>query len=128
VSDSGPVRTALAFVRMINSHDVKRLMSLVSDDHRFVDALGQVVSGRESLEDAWSGYFELFPDYHVFIDNALRKGKVVGLFGTASGSFHRRNWAIPGAWKAVVIGGKVSEWRVYADNEPVWKLLGIRRY
>jgi ketosteroid isomerase-like protein len=128
VNQAGPVRTALAFVRTINSHNVKRLMSLVSDDHKFVDALGQVVSGNANLESAWSGYFELFPDYHVTIGNALEKGDVVGLFGTASGSFHRRNWEIPGAWKAVVRGGKVSEWRVYADNEPVWKLLGVRRY
>ncbi|HME18643.1 MAG TPA: nuclear transport factor 2 family protein [Nitrososphaerales archaeon] len=128
MADSGPVQTALAFVRAINRHDVSLLMSLASDDHRLVDALGQVASGRESLENAWSGYFDLFPDYHVSIDNALGKGNIVGLFGTASGSFHRRNWAIPGAWKAVVRGAKVAQWRVYADNEPVWKLMGVRRY
>jgi hypothetical protein len=24
--------------------------------------------------------------------------------------------------------GRVSEWRVYADNEPVWKIMGVKRY
>lgn len=38
------------------------------------------------------------------------------------------HWEITAAWKAVVRGGYVSEWRVYADNEPVWKIMGVKRY
>jgi len=37
------------------------------------------------------------------------------------------HWEIPAAWKAVVHNERVSEWRVYADNEPVWKVMGVKR-
>ena len=60
---------------------------------------------------------------------------MVGLFGTAQGTYSvngklvsENHWEIPAAWKAVVQGGRVSEWRVYADNEPVWKIMGVKRY
>ena len=32
-------------------------------------------------------------------------------------------WETPAAWRAVVEGGLVAEWRVYADNEPMRKLM-----
>jgi len=40
----------------------------------------------------------------------------------------KNHWEIPAAWKAVVQRGRISEWRVYADNEPVWKIMGVKRY
>jgi ketosteroid isomerase-like protein len=123
-----PVEVALAFTKAINSHDPDRLVALATDNHTLVDALGQSVSGRDAVGKAWRAYFELFPDYRVTVDSALGEGGVAGLFGHASGSFHRRNWTIPAAWRAVIKRGKVREWRVYADNEPVWKLLGVKRY
>jgi len=128
MATAGPVKSALEFVKTINRHDARRLMSLATDDHRFVDALGQVVVGKGELERAWEGYFELFPDYRMSVGDVMSAGGVVGLFGSASGSFHRRNWEIPAAWRAEVKKGKVSEWRVYTDNEPVWKMLGVKRY
>jgi hypothetical protein len=32
-------------------------------------------------------------------------------------------WETPAAWRAVVEGGLVAEWRVYADNEPMRELM-----
>jgi hypothetical protein len=31
------------------------------------------------------------------------------------------SWETPAAFRAVIKDGKVSEWRVYADNEPMKK-------
>jgi len=31
---------------------------------------------------------------------------------------------VPAAWLAVVKDGLVAEWRVYADNQPLRKLMG----
>ena len=126
---------ALAFVDMINRHDVDGLVAMLTEDHCFVDGLGQVVRGREQVKKGWVAYFGWFPDYSIQVDDILSKGNVVGLFGTAQGTYSvngellpRNHWEVPAAWKAVVLDGCVSEWRVYADNEPVWKIMGVKRY
>lgn len=56
-------------------------------DHCFVDGLGQVVSGRGQMKNGWIGYFDWFPDYSVRVDDILSNGNVVGLFGTAQGTY-----------------------------------------
>ena len=126
---------ALAFVDRINRHDVAGLAALMTEDHRFVDGLGQEVRGREQMEKGWLGYFAWFPDYFIKVDDTLSHGNVVALFGTAQGTYAVKgnllaeaHWEIPAAWKALVRDGRVSEWRVYADNEPVWKIMGVKRY
>ncbi|MGB7124507.1 MAG: nuclear transport factor 2 family protein [Thermoplasmata archaeon] len=133
--DSDTVRTALKFVNEINRHDVDRLVALLSDDHLFVDGLGQEVRGRERLREAWRTYFEWFPDYHLGVKEWFQNGRVVGMFGTASGTYAvagelpvRNRWRTPAAWRAVVREHQLSHWQVYADNEPVWKIMGVKRY
>ena len=126
---------ALEFVDRINRHDVAGLAALMTEDHRFVDGLGQEVQGREQMEKGWLGYLAWFPDYSIKVDDVLSQGDVVALFGTAQGTYLTKenpsvetHWQIPAAWKAVVRDGRVAEWRVYADNEPVWKAMGVKRY
>jgi hypothetical protein len=36
-------------------------------------------------------------------------------------------WRIPAAWKGSVRDGKVAEWRVFADNKPVYDILARRK-
>jgi ketosteroid isomerase-like protein len=126
---------ALAFVDHINSHDVPEIASLMSEDFLFVDGLGQEVCGRRHMEKGWQAYFEWFPDYSIQVDDAFSRGPVAGLFGFAEGTYSTQgqmrpenHWRIPAAWKAVVRDGRISEWRVYADNEPVWKIMRVKRY
>jgi uncharacterized protein (TIGR02246 family) len=126
---------ALEFVDRINRHEAAGLAALMTEDHLFIDGLGQEVRGREQMEKGWLGYFAWFPDYSIQVDDALSRGNVVALFGTAEGTYvvngnllAEAHWEIPAAWKAVVRDGRVSEWRVYADNEPVWKIMGVKRY
>jgi len=129
------VDVALAFVDRINCHDVAGLVALMAEDHRFVDGLGQELRGREQMEQGWRGYFAWFPDYSIRVENALSDGNVVVLLGMAQGTYAtNRNappdnhWEIPAAWKAVIQNERIAEWRVYADNEPVWKIMGVKRY
>jgi len=124
----------LGFVEAINRHDVDGLVALMTEDHCFIDGLRQTVRGRERMEKGWVGYFGWFPDYCVRVDEILSKGNRVGLFGTAQGTYSvngellpKNHWEIPAAWKAAVQRGRISEWRVYADNEPVWKIMGVKR-
>ena len=126
---------ALEFVDHINSHDTASLANLMTEDVLFVDGLGQEVRGWRKMNLAWKGYFELFPDYSIQVDDVFCQGSVAGLFGYAQGTFAvggempaENRWRIPAAWKAAIREGLVAEWRVYADTEPVWKIMRVKRY
>jgi hypothetical protein len=57
-------------------------------------------------------------------------GNVVVVFGAAGGTISaggkmppENKWETPAAWRAVLKNGMVQEWRVYADNKPVYDIL-----
>ena len=122
----GTSNVALKFVSRINAHDVEGMVSLMSRDHVFIDSLGNRFV-RPEIEEGWRQYFTTVPDYGIAIESKLRNGKLVVIFGTASGTYvseggtlkAENRWATPAAWRAVISRGKVSEWRIYADNEPI---------
>src|SRR5437870_1564336 len=63
--------TILAFIDRINAHDVEGLAELMSDDHTFIDAHGNQVSGKEKMTAGWRGYFEWFPDYYIEVNEVF---------------------------------------------------------
>lgn len=114
------------FVARISRHDVASLMGLMTPDHRLIDPGGAVVSGLERLRTAWQSYFDMIPDYWITVEETLAHDDTVMLVGRAGGTYapdgrllpaHR--WQVPAAWRAVVRDGRVAEWQVYADNEPL---------
>jgi ketosteroid isomerase-like protein len=118
------------FVAAINEHDTKWLSSLMTEDHEFVDALGERVHGRDRMLQGWRKYFSLMPDYRLDIDSIIAEGTVVGLFGKASGTFTvdgnlrpENSWRIPIALRALVDGERVQKWQVFADNKPVYEIM-----
>ena len=124
-----PQEVAEHFVSMINAHDVERLASLMTADHRFIDSLGTVVEGRDATREGWMFYFSMVPGYHLDISHSFVakdcKAEAM-LVGVASGSYwsdgiKRPNseWSTPVALRALVRDGQIAEWQVYADNEPI---------
>ena len=129
-----PIEIVRHYVGRINAGDTAGLGSLVTEDHRFVDAEG-TAHPRGLTRDGWAGYFEIFPDYRIEVEVILANGDTVAAFGYASGSFQGKGaeksggaWRFPAAWKAVVRGEKILEWRVYADIEPMMRSMGMRRF
>ncbi len=121
---------AKAFVERINAGDVAGLAALMTDDHRFVDSLGNVVVGREAMRQGWVGYFGMVPDYRLVMDDWFCEGSFVVMLGTASGTYSpdgspkpEHRWTTPTAIRAVIREHLVAEWRVYADNEPIRQLM-----
>jgi limonene-1,2-epoxide hydrolase len=159
---------AQAFVRAINRQDVEALAGLMTEGHRFIDSLGNVVEGREKMRAAWAGYFRMVPDYTIAVeetycdeksrnagpstphpsDEDLSPGTpvpsaaadsaqddsiimnsaqgVVVMLGMVQGTYSpdgqlraENLWKTPAALRAFIEDGKVAEWRVYADNEPI---------
>ena len=118
--------TFAAFAAAINHHDVEALTALMTTDHVFVDSLGQRAQSAASMEAGWRAYFAMCPDYWIRADHVAMDDGVVLAAGEAGGTIDGVPWRIPAAWKAVVRDDKVAEWRVFADNKPVFEIL-VRR-
>lgn len=123
-------QAARRFVERINAHDVDGIAGLLSDDHRFIDSLGNVFVGRATLERGWRAYFAMVPDYTIDVAAVVEDGPAVVLVGTAHGTYSPGGelrsggrWSTPAAFRARVCDGLVTEWQVYADNEPIRQLM-----
>ena len=117
---------AQAFIRAINRQDVNAIAELMTEQHRFIDSLGKLFEGRETLRRGWTKYFEMVPDYTVAIEETLCDGSIVVMLGVAEGTFApdgnlkpENRWTTPTAFRAFIEGEKVAEWRVYCDNDPI---------
>ena len=118
-----PVETVLAFLNAINHHDSDQLADLMTEDHVFIDSLGASVHGREKMRIGWRAYFAFCPDYRVSHNDIFHTGNKVAVFGSAGGTIREIRWETPAAWRVVVHDGLIQEFRVYADNKPVYDIL-----
>ena len=126
-----PLDVAMDFVKRINTRDVDSICELMTVDHIFQDALGKRFIGREKMREGWRAYLKTVPDYQVHADEFFQTGDRLAIFGTASGTCANSGsassdsfWQVPAAWRAVIRDGLIAEWRVYADNQPLRKLMG----
>jgi ketosteroid isomerase-like protein len=125
-----PQEVVKAFIERINAHDVEGMYELMSEDHAFIDSDGFAHEGRDMMRKAWQDYFTMMPDYWIECDQILSEGEVIAVFGKAGGTYTRDGelkvenmWEVPAAWRAVVRGDKVSEWRIYVDVEPIRQIM-----
>jgi ketosteroid isomerase-like protein len=125
-----PVEVVLAFIDRLNAQDVQGMTALMTTDHLFTDSLGDQMRGRENMRQSWIAYFFLVPDFTITCSSIFRRENEIALFGTAQGTLKSDKhlpaggaWQMPAAWKATVRNGLVAEWQVYADNEPVRRLM-----
>ncbi len=149
-----PLEVTMDFIKRINEGDVNALCELMTEGHVFQDALGKRFIGRETMRQGWTNYLKIVADYRVHADEFFHANERIAIFGTASGRYvgpqgpsmeagtgapvhakaeHDRDlyaigsngfWEVPAAWLAMVQHGKIAEWRVYADNQPLRKLMG----
>ncbi len=105
------------------------LANLMTEDHRFTDPLANAVEDARRCAPA-GFYFRMVPDYTVAVEETYSDGPVVVLLGVAGGTYApngelkpENRWKTIAALRAVIEDGKVSEWKVYADNEPMRRLM-----
>ena len=117
---------AQAFIRAINRQDADALAGLMTEQHRFIDSMGKASVGRETMRQSWIKYFQMVPDYTVAVEETLCDGPVVVMLGVAEGTYAphgqlkpENRWTTPTVFRAFIEEGKVAEWRVYCDNEPI---------
>jgi len=125
-----PIETVLDFLDRINKRDADKLAELMTEDHVFIDSLGNAVRGRENMRAGWRGYYSFCPDYWVSHEEILENRNIVAVFGAAGGTIAangklppENKWRTSAAWMAVVQNGLVKEWRVYADNKPAYEII-----
>jgi len=123
----------LKFISAINSRDIEMLCQLMTEDHLFIDSGGGQYCGRETMRSGWLGYFSMVPDYTIEAREAIAEGSTVIVIGMAQGTYSpdgkldsADRWSTPAAWRAVVAGGRVAVWQVFADNEPIRQIM--RKY
>jgi ketosteroid isomerase-like protein len=128
-----PLDVVMDFIKRINSGDVDAICELMTPDHIFQDALGERFIGKEKMREGWRMYFKLISDYQVHAEEFFQTNDLLAVFGTASGIYSGNGapatqnfWEVPAAWRAVVRDGLIAEWRVYADNQPLRKLMGAQ--
>lgn len=124
-----PLAVVRHFMAAINGADVDALAELLTKGHVLVDSLGYRVRGRQAVTRAWAGYFAMVPDYRIVARETVVSGRTVVVLGTAAGSYvslddtNHGKWQVPAAWRAVIQRGRIAEWQVYADNEPIRALM-----
>jgi len=118
------MKTIADFAAAINSHDLKRIAALISDDHTFIDAHGNEMTGKETMKTGWASYFQLFPDYYIEIEEIFTKGYLAMVHGYAGAGVGEKAWKIPAAWRAIVRDGKIKLWQVYADTKIQFERIG----
>jgi len=120
------------FVAAINSHSVSDIISLMTDDHKFIDSFGIELTGKDKLKRAWIEYFRLFPDYKMVIEEILVNKNNAALIGYSYGTYSKdgklkpeNKWEVAAAWFTTVKDKKIKAWRIYADLTPIIKILQL---
>jgi ketosteroid isomerase-like protein len=132
VDEGEEARTAVdALVAAINSGHAERIVGAMGGEPVFIDSLGTRIKGRQPILAAWRAYLRMFPDYRIEVDAMFPRGREVMLHGRAGGTLHRDGravesgrWEILAAWRAQTDSRRVLVWQVFADNKPVYALLG----
>ena len=113
----------LDYIAAINEADLDRILSLMSDDHIMIDSQDHKMTGKDNLRQAWIGYFGLFPDYKIEVNEILEKDSLICILGYASGTYKNLKnddnsnfWKIPLALAAIIKDNYISQWQIYADN------------
>jgi len=130
VKTANPAEVFRKFVAAINRHDVDTLLQFMTEDHLFLDSLGNRVQGAAKMQSGWRAYFTICPDYRITPEKILADAgtgaATILATGKASGTIDQVAWQTPAAWQAIIRDGKVAEWRVFADNKPVYEILARR--
>ena len=125
-----PVETVLRFLETIKQHDADKLAALMTEDHVFIDSLGQAVNGRDNMRLGWRGYYAFCPDYWISHEKIFSSANLVAVFGAAGGTIAadgelppENKWRTSAAWLALVDEDLIQRWQVYADNKPVYDIM-----
>jgi ketosteroid isomerase-like protein len=119
-----PSAVAAEFNDYVNEADLRALASLMSEDHRLIDSLGNMVSGKPACIAAWNSFFQAFPGYRNTFEQFHEADHTVLITGFSECPNHMELTG-PAIWMATVITDRLTEWRVFEDTAVNRMALGI---
>jgi hypothetical protein len=129
-AESSALEVAAAFVALINARDTEGILAAVTPGSRFFVEGESPTGGRESLRDAWAGYFAAFPDYEIHVDESIEKDDAAYLVGHTVGSHVPEELeSVHGSviWRCEVVDGLVDEWSVHPSSPANRMSFGLGR-
>jgi len=124
MNSTDPKLITLQFNEYINQQNVRGLTGLMTEDHRFIDRAGTVVSGKDSMTKTWVRFFELFPEYCNTFERVESHGNLVILHGYAT--WKKGDAPDHAIWTATIENDLVAEWRIYEDSEENKKKFNLK--
>jgi ketosteroid isomerase-like protein len=115
---------ATEFNDHVNEANLRALASLMSEDHRFIDSLGNMVSGKPACIAAWNGFFKAFPGYRNTFERFHEVDHTVVITGFSHCPNHMELTG-PAIWTATVVADRLTEWRAFEDTAVNRIALGI---
>jgi ketosteroid isomerase-like protein len=119
-----PLGTVLRFNHFINTQDLTGLNEMMTEDHAFIDSVGEIERGRKAMIQAWKTFFTLYPSYRNVFQQVTVEGDRVTMLGRS----HCQEEPIldgPAIWTAHIRDNLVTEWRVYDDTPENRRTLGL---
>jgi len=120
----------LEFIDFINKHNIEGMAGLLSEDHIFIDAHNNSVTGKENMIASWKIYFEWFPDYTIETCDIIQGETCTAVFGFANGTFRslhnperNNHFHLPAAWRVIVENNKIKQWQVYSDTKVPFEIM-----
>ena len=116
----------LNYVSAINNADILEMDKIMSNDLLYIDSAGKEYRGKEVMIQAWITYFTMFPDYKIEVTEITENDAMIGLFGSASGTFNEKKTAyyrLPAAWKVIVREGNIVHWQVYCESKKIEEIM-----
>jgi ketosteroid isomerase-like protein len=124
------MQVLIKFIEAINNHDVEGILKIITKDHIFIDSLGQSMQGAGAMKIAWVKYFDIVPDYEITIHEVFEKENIMVIVGKAKGTYAEsgkvvgaNKWETTAAWRAVISTERIAQWQVFADNEPIRRVI-----
>ncbi|MFX1548560.1 MAG: nuclear transport factor 2 family protein [Promethearchaeota archaeon] len=109
-----PKITALLYNEYINTRNLEGVISLMAENHRFIDSKNRV-ENKEQMEKSWKEFFFEYPDYKNIFHTVISRDNLVILLGHSECSEPVLDG--PAIWSAKIENDQVSEWRIYDDTK-----------
>lgn len=107
----------LRFVDHVNRGDLERIAPMLAPNHLLSDDPASCFEGRLSALRRWHHLFSLYPDYRIDIFDMEQFGDSVYVVGHVRGTHSSGGRSESAAtWYVRVSGGRIAEWRVYAEG------------
>jgi ketosteroid isomerase-like protein len=120
----------LAFVEVINAHDVPGIVALLADDYKYVNSSGDHFHGKAFMRDEWASQFQKHPDFRIRVGRIVADDDAVAVFGYSEGTYApdgvlraENRWSVPAAFLVMTRGGQITYFESFSDASMVYDLI-----